>query len=282
MATVLIGYDVEFSAIGENMCRAGLLMFYPELPDDTTARGLDIISRNHHEFGVRGTLFVCGRTLLHSLPALSKARDDDLFEIQQHTYSHVLFKPDAWEGGVFKPSPPEALLHEVSATSALLGEHLGVECYGLRTPHGYHLGLSDRPDLVDLLAQAGMRYVSSWGRNENNGQPTPFSVQPFWYHEQGHPDILELPFQYWLDGTWFEQNGPERGKEFLQVLRAGIDEIADTDLVYGACFHDWAMLRYREEETGWARGFMAYALEAGVEVMSYGDYYRRLTGGGAG
>jgi peptidoglycan/xylan/chitin deacetylase (PgdA/CDA1 family) len=276
MATILMGYDVEFSAIGENMCRAGLLMFYPKLPDDTTAAGLEIISRNHNELGVRGTLFVCGRTLLHSLPAIEKAAGDELFEIQQHTYSHVLFKPDAWEGGMFKPSPPEALLHEVTATSALLKEHLGVDCIGLRTPHGYYQGLSDRPDLVGILDRAGVEYVTSWGRNQANGNPTPFEVQPFWYTEQGYPEILELPFQYWLDGTWFEANGPERGTDFLAVLKAGVDEIAETDLVYGVCFHEWAMLQYDEAGTGWARGLMQYAIERGVEVMSYGDYYARM------
>jgi len=275
MATILMGYDVEFSAIGENMCRAGLLMFYPELPDDTTTRGLDIIRRNHRELGVRGTLFVCGRTLLHSLPALQEAATDPLFEIQQHTYSHVLFKPDAWEGGEFKPAPPEALRHEVTATSSLLAEHLGVTCTGIRAPHGYYLGLADRPDLVELLADAGIEYVSSWGRNEHNANPTPFSTQPFWYVEQGQPDVLELPFQYWLDGTWFEANGKERGAEFLEILKAGVDEIADTDLVYGACFHEWAMLRYDEAGTGWARGMMEYARERGVEVISYGDFHAR-------
>ena len=276
MATILMGYDVEFSAIGENMCRAGLLMFYPELPDDTTAASLEIISRNHNELGARATLFVCGRTLLHSLPAIARASKDKVFEIQQHTYSHVLFKPDIWEGGVFKPSPPEALMHEVTATSALLKQHLGVECMGLRTPHGYYQGLSDRPDLVGILDQAGIQYVSSWGRNEANGNPTPIEVQPFWYTEQGYPDILELPFQFWLDGTWFEAHGPDRGREFLGVLKAGVDEIVEKDLVYGVAFHDWAMLRYNEEKIGWVRGLMEYALESGVDVMSYGDYYARM------
>lgn len=276
MATILMGYDVEFSAIGENLCRAGLTMFYPDLPDDTTAAGLEIIARNHHDLNVRATLFVCGRTLVHSLPAVAKAAEDGMFEMQQHTYSHVLFKPDAWEGGVFKPSPPEALLHELTATSALLNRHLGVDCIGLRTPHGYYQGLADRPDLVAILDEAGIRYVTSWGRNERNGNPTPLEIQPFWYAEQGYSHILELPFQHWLDGVWFEANGPDRGREFLEVLKEGVDEIVEKDLVYGVCFHEWAMLRYQEQETGWVRGFMEYALDKGVEVMSYGDHYARM------
>lgn len=275
MATILIGYDTEFHAIGENLARGGGMSFYHELPDDTTEQGLRIISENHRELDVRGTLFVCGRTLVHNVEVLKRARDTGLFDIQQHTYSHSLFKQDEWEGGIFRASPPEALHHELAATSGLIANHLDLECIGLRTPHGYYKGLSDRPDMLSLLEDTGIKFVSSWGRNSENGNPTPFETQPFWYEEQGFPHILELPFQYWLDGFWFEQYGRDRGAEFLEVLKAGVDEIAENDQVYGACFHEWAMLLYNEEGTRWARGMMEYALERGVEVTSYGDYYAR-------
>jgi len=275
MATLLMGYDTEYHAIGENLARGGGTSFYPDLPYDTTAQGVDVIKRVHSDLGVGGTLFVCGRTLVHALPAIEGAMDSGL-EIQQHTYSHSLFKQDSWQGGVFYASPPEALLHEVTATSGLIKRHLGVECIGLRTPHCYYKGLSDRPDLVALLDEAGISYVSSWARNESNGNPTPFSVQPFWYEEQGYPEILELPAQFWLDAFWFEENGIDRGRDFLEALKGAIDKIVDGDLVYGACFHEWAMLRYDEAGTGWVRGLIEYALGRGVAVMSYGDYYRIL------
>lgn len=275
MATLLMGYDTEFHAIGENLARGGGMSFYHELPDDTTSQGLDIITRNHRDFGVGATLFVCGRTLVHNVARLQEARDTGLFDIQQHTYSHSLFKQDEWEGGIFRASPPEALTHELQATSGLITEHLGLDCIGLRTPHGYWQGLADRPDMLSILDEAGIRYVSSWGRNSENGNPTPLAIQPFWYDDQGFPEILELPFQYWLDGFWFEINGRDRGAEFRDVLKTAVDEIVDEDLVYGACFHEWAMLLYDEEGTGWVRGLLEYALERGVDVMSYGDYYAR-------
>ena len=50
-------------------------------------------------------------------------------------------------------------------------------------------------------------------------------MQPFWYDEQQHPEILEIPFQHWLDGTWFEEFGIDRGAEFAGVLEGAIDEI---------------------------------------------------------
>ncbi len=273
MATMLIGYDTEYYAIGENLARGGGESFYSSLPHDSTEQGVDVIIRNHEALGVTGTLFVCGRTLLHALPTLERARGHELMHIQQHTYSHILLKTDTWRGGVFPEAPPEALRHELGATSALLKEHLDVDCIGLRTPHGYFLGLSDRSDQLQLLQEVGIEFVSSWGRNSDNDNPTPLDVQPFWYDEQGYPDILELPFQHWLDGFWFEEHGIDRGKDFLEVLKQGIDEIVEKDLVYGACFHEWAMLRYDEAGTGWALGAMQYALDQGVEVMSYDDFY---------
>ena len=100
-------------------------------------------------------------------------------------------------------SPPAALREEVALTSRLLEEHLGVECVGIRTPFGYYRGLSGRPDLLGILQECGIRYTTSWGRNEENANPTPW-VQPFTYAEEGFPGILELPFQFWLDVVWFD------------------------------------------------------------------------------
>jgi hypothetical protein len=126
-----------------------------------------------------------------------------------------------------------------------------------------------------VLQDRGIRFVSSWARNAEGVNPTPLSVQPFWYSEQGYPDLLEIPFQHWLDGTWFEEFGIDRGVEFATVLEAAVDEIVRGALVYGACFHDWAQLRYREPETGWVRALMRKARASGVETLSYHDFYLR-------
>lgn len=283
MAALVMGYDVEFLAIGENLARAGIpeMVEYPTLPQDATMQGLELIREAHREFDAPGTLFTCGRTLTHALPALRKAQEEPLFDFGQHTYSHVLFKDDHWEGGVFRASPPEALVFEVQAASDLLKEHLDVDCIGIRTPHGYYRGLRDRPDLLKIVEDAGIRYLTSWGRNSEGGNPSPLSVQPFWYEEEGFPELLEIPFQFWLDGTWFPTHGHEKGREFLQALKGAIDEIVENDWVYGACFHDWAMLVYDEEGTRWVWGLLEYARERGVEIYSYNGYYEHLAAGAA-
>ena len=193
MATLLIGYDVETCAIGEGLACLGAHGMGEAIDRTSTAKALDVIRRNHETFAVPATLFVCGRTLVHNVGVLEQFVDHPLFDIQQHTYSHTLLKNDHWKGGTFLASPPEAIDQEIRQTSEALERLLGVECIGLRTPHGYHLGLTDRPEMLAVLHERGIKFVSSWARNAEGTNPTPLSVQPFWYAEQGFPDLLEIP-----------------------------------------------------------------------------------------
>ena len=51
-------------------------------------------------------------------------------------------------------------------------------------------------------------------------------MQPFDYAEEGYPDILELPFQFWLDVVWFDRHGYDTGPAFLEALKGAVDEVA--------------------------------------------------------
>ena len=285
MATILVGYDTETAAVGEALSlfteSPNFPLYALALDPETCREALELLGEVHADVGVPATLFVCGRTLLHALEPVRSAQASGLFDVQQHTFSHVPFKdivysPGPGLVGTIRASPPEALLEELVFTSRLLRDHLGVECVGLRTPFGYHRGLRDRPDLLEIVRAADLRYVTSWGRNEQNANPTPW-VQPFAYAEEGYPDILELPFQFWLDVVWFDQHGYDTGPALLQALEGAVDEIVDADLVYGACFHDWVALASDERRVGWLRSFLRYAVDKGVEVTTYTDYWRRVT-----
>src|SRR5262245_5089528 len=285
MATILIGYDTETAAVGEAL---SLLAQSPNFPLYSTAldpescrRALDLLTRIHAEAAVPATLFVCGRTLLHALEAVRAAQASGLFDVQQHTFSHVPFKdivysPEPGLVATIQASPPPALVEELAFTTRLIRDHLGGDCVGLRTPFGYHRGLRDRPDLLEIVRGAGLRYVTSWGRNEANANPTPW-VQPFAYADEGYPDILELPFQFWLDVVWLDQPGYDSGPELLEALKGAVDEVVEDDLVYGACFHDWVAVASHERRVGWIRGFLDFAVARGVEVTTYTDYWRRVT-----
>ena len=254
MATLLIGYDVEACAIGEGLACLGAHGMGEAIDRTSTAKALEIIRRNHEEHEVPATLFVCGRTLVHNVGVLEPFADHPLFDIQQHTYSHTLLKDDHWKGGTFLASPPVAIEQEIRQTSEALHRLLGVDCIGLRTPHGYHLGLTDRPEMLAVLQSCGIEFVSSWARNAEGVNPTPLSVQPFWYAEQGLPrpsrdPLPALARRHLVRGV---RHRPRRRVRRGAAARPSTRS-SPHDLVYGACFHDWAQLRYREAETGWVR-----------------------------
>ena len=102
MATLLIGYDTESAAVGEGLARfigPDVPQYRPALDADSARRGLEIITRVHGDLGAPATLFVCGRTLLHALDALEAAAASPLFDVQQHTYSHVVFRDIVYSAG---------------------------------------------------------------------------------------------------------------------------------------------------------------------------------------
>jgi peptidoglycan/xylan/chitin deacetylase (PgdA/CDA1 family) len=289
MATLLIGYDTESAAVGEGLAR----FIGPDVPQyrcaldpDTTRRGVAILKRLHEELEAPCTFFVCGRTLLHALDAIEPLAGSDLVDIQQHTYSHVVFRDVRYRpvGGeveaVIPETPAVAIREELAVTSELIRKYLGRECVGLRTPFGYYRGLRDRPDLLELVRETGHRYVTSWGRNEDNGNPTPW-VQPFAYAEEGFPDLLEIPFQFWLDGVWFDAHGYDQGRAFREALKGAIDEVVEQDLVFATAFHEWCAVAADEEGTGWIRGLLEYARDRGVEISTYTDYWAKATRDGA-
>lgn len=287
MATLLIGYDTESAAVGEGLARflgPDVPQYRSALDPDTTRRGVGLLAKLHEELEAPCTFFVCGRTLLHALDALEPFAGSDLFDIQQHTYSHVVFRDVRYQptGGdaeaVLPETPHVALREELAFTSELIRKYLGHECVGLRTPFGHYRGLRERADLLQIVQDTGLRYVSSWGRNEQGGNPTPW-VQPFAYAEEGFPEILEIPFQFWLDGIWFDANGYGEGRAFRDVLRGAIDEIVEHDLVFATAFHEWCAVAADEEGTGWIRGLLEYAQERGVEITTYTNYWARIGAG---
>jgi peptidoglycan/xylan/chitin deacetylase (PgdA/CDA1 family) len=285
MATLLIGYDTESAAVGEGLAR----FLGPEVPQyrcaldpETTRRGVTLLSRLHEELQAPCTFFLCGRTLLHALDAIEPLGASPLFDIQQHTYSHVVFRHVRYRArgaeheAVLPETPPVALREELAFTSELIRKYLGRDCIGLRTPFGYYRGLRGRADLLQIVAETGHRFVTSWGRNEENGNPTPW-VQPFAYTEEGFPGILEIPFQFWLDGIWFDDHGYGEGRAFRKALEGAVDEIAEQDLVFATAFHEWCAVEANEEGTGWIRGLIEHARERGVEITSYADYWARMS-----
>src|SRR4051812_3288895 len=136
MGTVLIGYDTESGAVGEGLVRFGDMTQGPyrhALDASSAAAALEIMADVHGDVGVPGTLFICGRTLVHALGAVQRADATGLFDVQQHTYSHVplreiVYAPEPGATATIAETPGVAIGEELAFSSRLIREHLGHEC----------------------------------------------------------------------------------------------------------------------------------------------------------
>jgi len=275
MATFLIGYDVELPAERKS----------------ETEHFLRIAPPLHEKLDAPCTFFVCGITL-EANPELFRRvhRDYPFIDIQQHTYSHILFKTlvqkldspwvDKDTGEIFYPEgitvirgvSLEKIQQEVALTSGLLREILGITCIGLTTPCGFYRGLSDRPDILEILAKNGIKFVRSWSRNENDWVPLSLDLQPFFYKPQGFPEMMEFPIQ---DGHIKRRAcGWKAHDRYFELIKKEMDYAIEHDLVYSYAQHDFDSI-IEDPRMELTYRIIKYAKDSGMEIMSYTEYYRK-------
>lgn len=259
---MLIGYDVEWRGEG-----------------DITKDFLATARELHNRLNVPTTFFIVGQTLEDNIPYFQALKDDPLIDLQQHTYSHQLLKTIYIDDGksirVNRGAAPEETREEVRKTNQLLKKHLDVECMALTGPWCYYRGLRDRPDLLQILSEEGIRLTRTDGRNEKDWHPVDMDLQPYWYDALGFPDILEVPIHGWHDCVirqdvlgWDNLDG------YVDSVKPYIDRAAHEDKVFSLCQHDWSSTREDPEMTATA-AILDYAQSQGVTIMSYRDYYEK-------
>jgi len=260
MATLLIGYDVECV----------------DDPDLTRAF-VRQARRVHGELGAPCTLFLVGRVVEQRADEFAPLLGDPLFDLQQHTYSHVLLKTVCLDDGekvtLVRGGTLEQIDDEIGRTNALLKARLGIECTGLTGPWCYYRGLMDRPDLLEVVHRHGLRFLRTFGRNEKDFQPVPFEWQPFFYEPQGFPEILECMIHGWQDVHWKMLWGYGNLAGYGAHLRECLDSLAGSDLVFSYGTHDWSSLR-EDPQMSVIRGFIEQARCHGLRLLTYADYYR--------
>ncbi len=264
MAELLIGYDIEGSR-------------FEDIMPGITSKFLNMVHKIHIELDAPCTLFIMGKTLESHIDAFNKFCNNSIFDIQQHTYSHISLKnlvENGRNGRCLKGVSLEEIQDEVKKTNELLKKHLGVRCIGLTSPNGYYQGLKDRPDILGVLHRLGIRFTRTYGRNDNGYQPVPFEIQPFWYEEQGFPDMLEIPMQGWQDWLWREEYGWERTTEYLEHLKSEIDIVKAKNFTWSWVGHDVTCLR-SDPEMKIVKGLIEYALSQNVDIMSCREFYEK-------
>ncbi|MFQ5796700.1 MAG: polysaccharide deacetylase family protein [Candidatus Bipolaricaulia bacterium] len=271
MAYLLMGYDTE------NYLDPFL---EKDLDWQVTLNFLSAVRRVHEDLNAPCTLFICGRLLEQPdvLKTLQVLAESELFDLQQHTYSHQRLKTvveDRGEEVLFFPGASlETIQEEVERTNQLFEEKLGISCTGICGPFCYYRGLMDRPDILEILHRARIRFTRTYARNEHDYNPVSIDVQPFMYELQGFPDILEIPSQGWQDIVLFRVNGWD-WQGYADCGRGLIDEIAQRDLVWSVCQHDWTSI-HKDPNMDYTWALIRYAQEKGVTVTSHKDFSERF------
>lgn len=269
MAYFLMGYDVE-SYLGTD----------GSVDPQVTLNFLKQARKVHQELKAPCTLFVCGRLLedphiLEALQGLSEPKG--LFDLQQHTYSHQRLKTVVRDDGkaitVFKGASLEKIREEVEGTNQIFKEKLGHACTGITGPYGYYRGLMDRPDILEILYKAGIRFTRTYLRNEKDYGPLSIHVQPFTYELQGFPEILEIPAQGWMDIMYLRAYGWNR-EAFLNYGTEIIDTIVEQNLTWNMCQHDYTAC-CDDPSMDFTKRLLSYAQSKGVTITSHSDYMRR-------
>lgn len=258
---MLIGYDVE--AREDN---------------PITGSFLTRVQAIHDALGVPATLFIVGQTLERWVPAFQAIARDPLFDLQQHTYSHQLLKTihinDGKSTRLVRGATLPQIREEVRKTTDLLRTHLGVECIGITGPWCYYRGLRDRPDILEILWEEGIRFTRTDGRNAADYHPVSLDLQPYWYDDQGFPGILEIPIHGWHDCVirrevlgWEDLDG------YVASVTPYIEAVAAHDTVFSLCQHDWSSPQ-NDPDMRATEAILRYALDHGVRLMTYQDYYQ--------
>ncbi len=259
MATLLIGYDVESddANIVENF--------------------LDKTIKVHREFNAPCTMFVTGSTLKRNLKKFKLLLNERLLDLQQHTYSHkFLFKTVVINDGknqqIFRAGSLCQVARDVRRGQNIF-KKLGIKCTGITAPFCYYRGLIDRPEVLMILYKSGIRFVRSYGRNENDWQPVPMEAQPFFYKLQGFPDMLEFPIQGWQDGYWRNTYGWKNIDGYIAYLKDNVDCVVSKDLTWDYLQHDFTTLR-EDPDMRVMREFLAYAIKRGIKIGLYKEEYK--------
>ena len=140
--------------------------------------------------------------------------------------------------------------------------------------------LVDRPDILQILSDNGIRWVRTNARDYRDCQPTPFSEQPFFYVDQGFSDILELGVQgYQDDFCWDRFDDRQFGDTYQDYLFAMLEKVANEKLVWNVCSHDHGTIdmdSFSRIKGDWIEMLIIQAKSLGIQFGTPPDLYEQM------
>lgn len=161
--------------------------------------------------------------------------------VGNHTYDHVNVKAQKPEDLQFRfrrapwliegKSAHEVIAENIRITTEAMKQRVGVSPAGFRTPGGFHNGLSDAPEVQQLLIDQGYRWVSSlypahraavtdeasWNDVRADIVAKQQASQPFVYPS----GLVEIPMSPVSDVTAFRAH-QWKLDQFLEAIKAAV------------------------------------------------------------
>jgi hypothetical protein len=254
MSFYVAAYDTEavypWWEKGERSHRENGFSYTPERIDEFLA-GVRSVAEAHLQREAPASFFLVAKLLKLAGPELRSILDHPLFDIQCHTFTH----PDL----IGLDEDEAALRYELVDAKNLIEDTFGRPVIGLTAPGGYTHGLTGYPRILEFMWEAGYRYLRSVGTGPNRTMPAPLN-QPFWYTQDGFPNLLEIPSHAWHDNILTGQPGvvrwppalpwgypgemPDNAQGVYEAYAPGIDYCSEHDMLYYMpIFHPWSIYR---------------------------------------
>lgn len=248
----------------------------------------------HKRFEMPATFFITGKTLEANPAEYRKILDDPLFEVATHTYSHRMLRDNAFCGPAVSI---EERRDEIFKGKEAVERVFERACIGLRPGCGFDNALRGAPEVLKIIEEAGIRYVSSllWGPDYS--LPA-LLTEPFHYGADGHADIWEIPGHGWHENLLKDHNkwGPRRltlwpspfpeaipkgfcktAKDEFDVNRVFIDRAVETDKPFiSLIWHPWSLAKFDPEMKMLELTF-AHVHGLKLKTCTYEQLYRVLS-----
>lgn len=161
----------------------------------------------HLKYEMPATFFVVGKLLEDYVTEFKKLLDNPLFELATHTWSH---KPLMDHIDLGKGVSLDEIREEIVLGKESIEKVFDRQCVGLRPAGGFPDGLQGHPEILSIVSEAGLSYISSqaWGPDftlpalvrdsytyANDGFPQLCEFPAHGYHEnliKGHNDVFGL------------------------------------------------------------------------------------------
>ena len=157
---------------------------------DECLDGVRAVAEVHLRHRAPASFFIVGRLAQAAGSRLREILDHDLFDLQSHSFTH--------ENMLAIRDDPAAVRRELVDSKAVIEDLFGREVIGFTAPGGFARGFLGEARLLEALWRAGYRYVRTLSWQPGNLSPAPLT-QPFWFSDDGFPELLEISAHAWHD-----------------------------------------------------------------------------------